>query len=107
MRATSSASRIALVTGASQGIGRVVASRLAASGFTVAAAARSVEQLQELAAQTDAVPVPLDVTDATAVADAVARVESELGPIDLLVNNAGISGRSGASWELGEEEWWR
>jgi 3-oxoacyl-[acyl-carrier protein] reductase len=107
VRAPSSASRVALVTGASQGIGRVVASQLAASGFTVAAAARSVEQLQELAAQTGAVPVPLDVTDATAVEDAVARIESELGPIDVLVNNAGVSGRSGVSWELGDEEWWR
>jgi NAD(P)-dependent dehydrogenase (short-subunit alcohol dehydrogenase family) len=101
-----SASRVALVTGASQGIGRVVASELAASGFRVAAAARSVDQLKELEAQTRAVAVPLDVTDPRAVTDAVARVESELGPIDLLVNNAGISGPSGASWELGHEEWW-
>ena len=103
----SSASRVALVTGASQGIGRVVASELAASGFTVAAAARSLEKLKELEAQTGAVAVPLDVTDASAVSNAVERVESELGPIDLLVNNAGVSGRSGASWELGHEDWWQ
>jgi NAD(P)-dependent dehydrogenase (short-subunit alcohol dehydrogenase family) len=103
----SAASRVALVTGASQGIGRVVASQLATSGFAVAAAARSVEQLQELQEQTGALPVPLDVTDAAAVGKAVARVESQLGPIDLLVNNAGVSGRSGVSWELDDAEWWR
>jgi 3-oxoacyl-[acyl-carrier protein] reductase len=103
----SSARRVALVTGASQGIGRVVARELAVSGFTVAAAARSIDQLKELEAQTGALAVPLDVTDPRAVTDAVAHVESELGPIDLLVNNAGISGRSGASWELGYEEWWK
>jgi 3-oxoacyl-[acyl-carrier protein] reductase len=103
----SAASRVALVTGASQGIGRVVASALAASGFSVAAAARSTDQLNELEAQTGVLAVPLDVTDPRAVSDAVARVESELGPIDLLVNNAGISGRSGDSWELGYEEWWK
>jgi len=63
----SAATRVALVTGASQGIGRVVASHLAASGFAVAAAARSVEQLQELQGQTGALPVPLDVIDPAAV----------------------------------------
>jgi len=66
----------------------VVASQLAASGFTVAAAARSVEQLEALQEQTGALSVPLDVTDPAAVGEAVARVESALGPIDLLVNNA-------------------
>jgi NAD(P)-dependent dehydrogenase (short-subunit alcohol dehydrogenase family) len=100
-----SASRVALVTGASQGIGRVVASALAASGFRVAAAARSLDQLQELAAETGAMAVRLDVTDRPAVTDAFALVEAELGPIDLLVNNAGISGQSGKSWEVDGEEW--
>ncbi len=102
-----SASRVALVTGASQGIGRVVACELAASGFRVAAAARSLEHLQELEAQTGAVALPLDVTDRRAVADAITRVESELGPIDLLVNNAGVSGPGGMSWEMDDEEWWK
>ncbi len=103
----SAAGRVALITGASQGIGRVVASELAASGFRVAAAARSIDRLHELEVQTGALAVPLDVTDPHGVADAVARVESELGPIDLLVNNAGLSGRSGTSWEVGHEEWWK
>lgn len=100
-------SRVALVTGASQGIGRVVAERLAAAGYKVAAAARSAPLLHELAIQTGALAVELDVTDAEAVAAAVLRVESELGPIDLLVNNAGLGGRGGVSWDHEPAEWWR
>jgi len=103
----STTNRVALVTGASQGIGRVVTTALGAAGFRVAAAARSVDQLHELEAQTGALAVPLDVTDPLAVTAAVARVESELGPIDLLVNNAGISGESGTSWEVDPDEWWK
>jgi NAD(P)-dependent dehydrogenase (short-subunit alcohol dehydrogenase family) len=47
------------------------------------------------------------VTVRPAVTEAIALVEAELGPIDLLVNNAGISGQSGMSWEVDDEEWWR
>jgi 3-oxoacyl-[acyl-carrier protein] reductase len=102
-----SLSRVALVTGASQGIGRVVAGQLAATGYTVAAAARSMHLLRELSAQTGALPIELDVTDAHAVADAVVRVEAELGPIDLLVNNAGLAGHGGATWTHQPADWWR
>jgi 3-oxoacyl-[acyl-carrier protein] reductase len=98
--------RVALVTGAGRGIGRVVTERLAALGYRVAAAARSVDQLAELAARTGALSVPLDVTDAGAVAEAVARVESELGPIQLLVNNAGVAGPGQVSWEVDVQDWW-
>jgi 3-oxoacyl-[acyl-carrier protein] reductase len=99
--------RVALVTGASKGIGAVVATRLAASGYRVAAVARSTVQLEALAARTDALPLPLDVTDAQAVAVVVTRVESELGPISLLVNNAGLAGKGGVSWEHQPGDWWR
>jgi 3-oxoacyl-[acyl-carrier protein] reductase len=102
-----SLSRVALVTGASQGIGRVVAQHLAAKGYQVAAAARSTHLLQELSAETGALSIELDVTSADAVAEAIARVESELGPIDLLVNNAGFAGEGGASWEHLPTDWWR
>ena len=98
---------VAVVTGASQGIGRVIATRLVAAGFQVAAIARSQQLLSELAAETGAMPVVLDVTDAVAVAAVVARVEAELGPISLLVNNAGIAGNGGASWEHEPADWWR
>ena len=98
---------VALVTGASQGIGRVIATRLVAAGYHVAAAARSERLLADLAAETGAMPVVLDVTHAGAVAAAVANVEAQLGPISLLVNNAGVAGTGGASWEQEPAEWWR
>ena len=102
-----SPSRVALVTGASQGIGRVVACELAALGFRVAAAARSLEHLQELEAQTGAVAVPLDVTDRRAVADAIdpcrvgARADRPSG------QQRGSLGPGGMSWEIDDEEWWK
>jgi 3-oxoacyl-[acyl-carrier protein] reductase len=100
-------SPIAFVTGASYGIGRAVAIKLTQAGMRVVAVARTTSQLEELAAVVDVMPISLDVTDAVAVAKAVARVESELGPIDLLVNNAGISGSSGDTWQSTPSDWWR
>ncbi len=89
-----SAPRVAWVTGASSGIGRAVALRLAQAGWRVAASARRGDALDSLAAEARAqggvvVPVPLDVTDAAAVAGAVGRIEEELGPIGLALLNAG------------------
>lgn len=99
--------RIAFVTGASHGIGRALAINLSEVGMRVVAAARTTSQLEELAAQFEVVPISLDVTDAVAVANAVARVESDIGPIELLVNNAGISGAVGASWLNAPSDWWK
>ena len=103
----SSEGRVAVVTGASHGIGRVVAASLAASGYRVAAAARTTSQLDELAGETGCLPVELDVTDAGSVGRAIDHVESELGPIDLLVNNAGVAGAPGVSWAHEPADWWR
>jgi 2-hydroxycyclohexanecarboxyl-CoA dehydrogenase len=83
--------RTALVTGGARGIGRAIVEALAAHGHRVAVA----DILDEDAAQTAAslptrgFPVHLDVTDAGSVNEAVARTERELGPIEILVNNAG------------------
>ena len=88
---------IAFVTGASEGIGRVIASHLAQCGYHVGAAARSVDKLETLAEETGVLPVPLDVTDEISVNAAVNLVEQRFGTIDLLVNNAGLSGHSGVS----------
>ena len=78
--------RVAVVTGASSGIGAATARRLAAEGFTVVAAARRRDRLDTLAASTPGIePVTLDVTSASSVADLAAT----LPDVDVLVNNAG------------------
>jgi NADP-dependent 3-hydroxy acid dehydrogenase YdfG len=80
---------VAVVTGASSGIGAATARRLATEGFTVVAAARRLDRLQALATETGAVPVQCDVTSDTDVA-ALVDVVSGLGaPLTVLVNNAG------------------
>ena len=77
---------VAVVTGASSGIGAATAWRLAAEGFSVVAAARRRDRLDELAASTPGIrPVTLDVTSASSVADLAAS----LPDVDVLVNNAG------------------
>ena len=80
--------KVAWVVGASSGIGAAVARELACRGGTVAISARRNEQLREVSGGRMLV-VPLDVTDATSVAAAAARVHEELGPIDLAVLSAG------------------
>jgi 3-oxoacyl-[acyl-carrier protein] reductase len=88
--------RIALVTGASQGLGRRFATVLAEHGAAVALAARQVDKLEGLRGALEgmgarAATVGLDVTDDASIARAVAATEDALGPIDVLVNNAGIA----------------
>lgn len=105
------ASRTALVTGASRGIGREVALGLARAGLDVALLARDADRLAEVAGEVrglgrTAVALPCDVTDPVAVADAVARAERELGSVDLLVNNAGRIDTEVPLWEADPDEWW-
>ncbi|GAA0575736.1 SDR family NAD(P)-dependent oxidoreductase [Caenispirillum bisanense] len=89
-RRRSSAHRIAWITGAGKGLGRALALELAARGVTVAASARSEEDLARLAAEDSRIrPYPLDVTQETAVQAVRAAIEQDLGPIDLAVFNAG------------------
>lgn len=90
------AGETALVTGASSGLGRRFALVLARAGAHVAIAARRTEKLAELAAEVEAfdgraLPVRLDVTDPESIRHTVHNAETELGPITILVNNAGIS----------------
>ncbi len=89
---------LAWVTGASSGIGRALALRLVAEGWTVVASARSAHGLDALAAEAPGiVPWPLDVTDRAAVAAAVAGMEAAHGPLDLAVLNAGTHVPMGAA----------
>jgi NAD(P)-dependent dehydrogenase (short-subunit alcohol dehydrogenase family) len=87
--------RVAFVTGASSGLGYRFARTLAAAGAAVAVAARRADRIQALVGQIEgaggrAVAVALDVTDAGAIPGAVDAAEKALGPVDVLVNNAGI-----------------
>jgi NAD(P)-dependent dehydrogenase (short-subunit alcohol dehydrogenase family) len=102
---------VAIVTGAGRGIGRRLAVRLAAHGASVALVARSAEELEEtsgLIAELGgtAIAARADVTDADALCDAFTVLRGELGPIDLLVNNAGVLGPIGPLWELDADAWW-
>ena len=83
--------RIALVTGGTGGIGAATCSRLAAEGARVAAADLDLDKARELAADIDGLGVELDVRSTDSARAAVAATESELGPLDVLVNNAGIA----------------
>src|SRR2546421_8282473 len=104
--------RVAIVTGGGRGIGRLVAEALAAAGAAEAITARSEDQLAEAVASISgaggtAIALPGDVSDPESVTAAVQQVEGLLGPIDLLINNAGVSGPVGPVWEVDPGEWWR
>jgi NAD(P)-dependent dehydrogenase (short-subunit alcohol dehydrogenase family) len=85
--------RVALVTGANQGVGLQVAKELVANGLTVLVGSRSFGR-GETAAKgigPGAIPIQLDVTDRASIAAAAERIRKEFGRLDLLVNNAAIS----------------
>jgi len=101
--------RIALVTGAGQGIGRACALDLAAAGARVVVAARSVDKLEAVAAEIvaaggEAHAVALDVGSADSVTAAFKQVQKDVGAVEILVNNAGIT-RDGVAVRMSEEDW--
>ena len=102
--------KIAIVTGASAGIGRQVAITLLRAGYAVALAGRRAEALAATAeaagdAGSRALPVPTDVGDPAAVARLFAETRARFGRLDLLFNNAGIGARAVPLEELSAEEW--
>jgi NAD(P)-dependent dehydrogenase (short-subunit alcohol dehydrogenase family) len=104
--------QVALVTGGGRGLGRAFAIALAKKGMRVAVASRNAGELNSTVALLKAVGVEAlgiatDVTDETAVVHLVDTTEAMLGPIDLLVNGAGVSAPFGPTWEMNSQEWWR
>jgi NAD(P)-dependent dehydrogenase (short-subunit alcohol dehydrogenase family) len=96
----------AVITGASQGVGKVIAARFAREGARVVLAARSRERLEETAAQIEAaggtaLVVPVDLR----VAADVERLAAEVGAVDTIVANSGIAGPTKELWNVDPEEW--
>jgi 3-oxoacyl-[acyl-carrier protein] reductase len=104
--------QVVLVTGASRGLGKAFAVAAAGAGATVALVARSESGLKQTAADIkaaggSAITLACDVVDQGSVESAVQEAERQLGPLDVLVNNAGVAGPTGHDWELDPAEWWK
>jgi 3-oxoacyl-[acyl-carrier protein] reductase len=101
--------RVALVTGASQGIGRATALALASAGAKVACAARNVEKLESVVAEIGAMDrearaIPMDVADAEQVKAGFKQVTEGFGRLDILVNNAAVT-RDGLALRMKADDW--
>ena len=96
--------QVALVTGAGRGIGAGIARRLHAAGERIAVFDRDEAAARETAASVRGLAVEGDVCSAEQVARAIDLTETQLGPVSILVNNAGITGRTDSSWNLEPDE---
>jgi len=110
-RSMSAEHGVALITGAGRGLGRAFAIALAEAGFKVAVTARTEAEIHATAEVIRSnggrvMAIPGDVTNRQAVERAVATTEAELGPIDLLINNAGVLS-GGLIGTIDPDEWWR
>ena len=107
--------KVEIVTGGGTGLGREVARGLAALGADVAVAGRRLGPIEETAREVEAagrrsLAISTDVIDSTQVNNLIDRTISELGRIDILINNAGIAGADDptkAVWEISDEAWQR
>ena len=104
--------QVAIVSGGGRGIGFAVARALAEAGAAVSVVARSEADINAAAATirgtgARALALTADVTDTARVREVVDRTERELGPVTLLVNNAGTPGPVGPDWEVDATDWWR
>jgi 3-oxoacyl-[acyl-carrier protein] reductase len=99
--------KVALVTGGGRGVGASIARELAAAGAKVAVSARTREQVEEVAREIGGVALVADVSKLEDVEQMVSVVKAELGPIDFVSANAGMSMRESAAWERDPDEWWQ
>jgi NAD(P)-dependent dehydrogenase (short-subunit alcohol dehydrogenase family) len=104
------AGQVAIVTGGGRGIGRAIALALVQAGAAVTVTARSADQVAETVTLIEqaggrAFAMPAEVTDRDAVERMVAETERGLGPVDVLVNNAGVAGPVGPLWETDPDDW--
>jgi 3-oxoacyl-[acyl-carrier protein] reductase len=97
--------QVAVVTGGGQGIGAAICRRLTEAGAKVAIFDRLVEPATSLAQTFGGIALVGDVTSEGDIAKAVAEIHARLGPISILVNNAGITGRASKTWELTRADW--
>jgi NAD(P)-dependent dehydrogenase (short-subunit alcohol dehydrogenase family) len=97
---------VALVIGGGRGIGESIARELADAGMRVAVTARTADQVERVAHEIRGLALVGDVSRQSDVASWVKRTEDELGPIDLLVANAGIDNPEGTTWDAPVEAWW-
>jgi len=98
---------VALVTGGGRGIGASIARELADAGMRVAVTGRTRDQVDTIAAEIGGLALVGDVSRREDVESWVRTTEAELGPIDLVVANAGIGNQEGSTWELPVDDWWR
>ncbi|MBD0353800.1 MAG: glucose 1-dehydrogenase [Rubrobacteraceae bacterium] len=96
--------KVALVTGASRGLGAGIADALKEAGATVVGTSREHDSADQVAKRLGSVPVAMDVSDVASVREGVDRVASELGSLDILVNNAGLNIPQGV-FEVDEASW--
>jgi 3-oxoacyl-[acyl-carrier protein] reductase len=97
--------RVALVTGASQGIGRAIAAELVAEGARVAVASRSRERIEEAAREMGATPFTHDAADPDGAPGLVEEVAGAVGPVDILVTNTGGPPAGPDPMGFSREEW--
>lgn len=106
------AGQVALVTGSGRGLGRAYAIALAKAGAVVSVTARTDSEIQAVQREIEqhgvrALAITADVTNKNALTQLVATVEQQLGPIDLIVNNAGVLRAIGRVTETDADDWWR
>jgi NADP-dependent 3-hydroxy acid dehydrogenase YdfG len=108
---TEQTSGVAVITGASSGIGAATARALADHGYNLALLARRLDRIEALAAELgdSAIAIAADVTDRDSLVTAANRIQAELGGADVLINNAGVMllARSPPNSATSSVRWWR